>query len=422
MNILIIGSGGREHALAWKIAQSPAVKTIWVAPGNAGTANEEKTQNISIESTDLSALLKFALEKAIDLTIVGPEAPLALGIVDIFRENHLPCFGPTKAAAQLETSKAFSKNFMMRHHIPTALYATFTELEAARRYIHTQNFPIVIKEDGLAAGKGVVIAHSKAEATEALQVMFSRKNHVVIEEFLEGEEASFIVITDGQSILPLATSQDHKALKDGDLGPNTGGMGAYSPAPVVTQALHQTIMDTIIRPTIDGMAQEGVPYQGFLFAGLMIHKSGNVNVLEYNCRLGDPETEVILPRLQSDLVPLCQAVLENRLQDCCIEWDSRTALGVVLAMEGYPNTYPQGLPISGLDHVLPNQKIFHAGTRVQLNQTVTAGGRVLCITGMGDSIQEAQKSAYDAVNRVSWEGKYYRKDIGYRAAISTNDG
>jgi phosphoribosylamine--glycine ligase len=422
MNILIIGSGGREHALAWKVAQSPTVKAIWVAPGNAGTAHEAKTQNIPIEATNLPALLAFAQEKAIDLTIVGPETPLGLGIVDIFREHHLPCFGPTKAAAQLETSKAFSKDFMVRHHIPTAQYETFTDFEAAKGYLDTQDFPIVIKEDGLAAGKGVVIAHSKTEAIQTLQSMFNRKNRVVIEEFLAGEEASFIVITDGQCILPLATSQDHKALREGDQGPNTGGMGAYSPAPVVTPALHQTIMDTIIRPTVDGMAKEGIPYQGFLYAGLMI-KNGSVKVLEYNCRLGDPEAEVILPRLQSELVPLCQAVLENTLHHCSIKWDARIALGVVLAMEGYPNAYPKGLPISGLNQALPkDQKIFHAGTQVQLNQTVTAGGRVLCVTGMGHSIQEAQKSAYAAVDKVSWEGKYFRKDIGYRAVRLSSAG
>lgn len=416
MNILIIGSGGREHAIAWKIAQSPKVQAVWVAPGNAGTHFEEKIQNIDIAATDISALVAFAKITPIDLTIVGPEAPLALGIVDTFRENHLRCFGPTKNAAQLESSKAFSKDFMLRHHIPTASYATFDDFETANAYLNQHALPVVIKEDGLAAGKGVVIARSLAEATSALQKMFQKKNRVVIEEFLEGEEASFIVLSDGEHVLPLATSQDHKALKDGDLGPNTGGMGAYSPAPIVTPQLHQKIMETVIVPTIEGMAAEGNFYQGFLYAGLMITKSGQIKVLEYNCRLGDPETEAILPRMQSDLVPLCEAVLDKKLNTQEITWDPRTALGVVLAMTGYPDDYPKGLPISGLDQPLPDgQKVFHAGTQLKGNQVVTAGGRVLCVVGMGSSVKTAQESAYAAAEKIKWDGIYYRKDIGYRA-------
>lgn len=416
MNILVIGSGGREHALAWKIAQSPKVKAIWVAPGNAGTSLEEKIQNIDIAATDISSLVAFAKTTPIDLTIVGPEAPLALGIVDTFRENNLRCFGPTKAAAQLESSKAFSKDFMLRHHIPTASYATFDDFEAANAYLERHTLPVVIKEDGLAAGKGVVIAYSLAEATAALEKMFQKINRVVIEEFLEGEEASFIVLSDGEHILPLATSQDHKALKDGDLGPNTGGMGAYSPAPIVTPQLHQLIMETVITPTIKGMAAEGNLYQGFLYAGLMITKDGQIKVLEYNCRLGDPETEAILPRMQSDLVPLCQAVLDKTLNRQEIAWDRRLALGVVLAMTGYPDDYPQGLLISGLDQpLLDGQKIFHAGTQLKNDQVVTAGGRVLCVVGMGTSVKSAQESAYAAAEKIKWDGIYYRKDIGYRA-------
>jgi phosphoribosylamine--glycine ligase len=415
MNILIIGSGGREHALAWKVAQSNLVKTVWVAPGNAGTAKEPNISNAAIEATDIEALVNFAKQNEIGLTIVGPEAPLALGIVDIFRAHNLRCFGPTKAAAQLESSKAFSKDFMIRHHIPTAHYTSFETLESANEYINQQSFPIVIKEDGLAAGKGVVIVHSATEATQTLQKMFKQKNRVVIEEFLTGEEASFIVISDGKHVLPLATSQDHKALYEGDKGPNTGGMGAYSPAPLVNPELHEKIMQTVIMPTIEGMTAEGSPYQGFLYAGLMISKTGEIKVLEYNCRLGDPETEVILPRMQSDLVPLCQAVLDQSLSTCHIQWDPRTALGVVLAMQGYPDSYPKGATILGLDQSLPNeQKIFHAGTQLDGEQIATSGGRVLCVVGMGNSIKEAQKCAYEAVDTISWDGIYFRKDIGYK--------
>jgi phosphoribosylamine---glycine ligase len=416
MNILIIGSGGREHALAWKVAQSPLVKSIWVAPGNPGTALEPKTTNVAISATDIEKLLDFARQQSIDLTIVGPEAPLALGIVDLFSKNHLPCFGPTQKAAQLESSKAFSKAFMLRHDIPTASYQTFDNLKAAENYIEQQTFPIVIKEDGLAAGKGVVIAESITEGKAALAKMFTQPNRVVIEEFLTGEEASFIVITDGKQVLPLATSQDHKRLGEGDTGPNTGGMGAYSPAPIVNDALHHTIMETIIWPTIQGMAKEGIVYQGFLYAGLMINKQGEPKVLEYNCRLGDPEAEVILPRLTSDLIPLCKAATEQSLDAHTIEWNPETAVGIVLAMSGYPNSYPKGRPIEGLKKPLKTgQKIFHAGTDIQNNQIVSAGGRVLCVTGMGDSIEKAQKNAYAAADEIHWDGKYCRRDIGHRA-------
>jgi phosphoribosylamine--glycine ligase len=418
MNVLIIGKGGREHALAWKAAQSPKVNTVWVAPGNAGTAQEEKVKNVAISPTDIQALLAFAKQHAIDLTIVGPEIALALGIVDIFHEHHLPCFGPTQKAAQLESSKVFSKAFMQRHHIPTAAYQTFDNLAAASAYVTQQNFPLVIKEDGLAAGKGVIIAESKEQALDALQKMFNQKNRVIIEEFLMGEEASFIVVSDGKHILPLATSQDHKRIGEGDTGLNTGGMGAYSPAPVVTPALHKTIMETIILPTLHGLAKEGITYQGFLYAGLMITSAGEPKVLEFNCRLGDPEAEVILPRLKSDLVTLCQAALKQTLNQYVAEWDPRFALGVVLAMEGYPGDYAEGALISGLEQTLvENQKIFHAGTETKANNVITAGGRVLCITGMGESIEKAKKSAYSAVDKIHWTGKYYRKDIGYRALL-----
>lgn len=416
MNILIIGNGGREHALAWKAAQSPQVNTVWVAPGNAGTALEEKVKNTAILPTDIQALLAFAKQQMIDLTIVGPEAALALGIVDLFHAHHLPCFGPTQKAAQLESSKAFSKAFMVRHNIPTAHYKTFDNFADANAYASQQSFPLVIKEDGLAAGKGVVIVESAAHALETLQKMFKQNNRVIIEEFLTGEEASFIVVSDGKYILPLATSQDHKTIGEGDTGANTGGMGAYSPAPVITPELHKIIMQTIIEPTIQGMAEEGMVYQGFLYAGLMISAHGEPKVLEFNCRLGDPETEVILPRLKSDLVMLCQSALQQKLNHYLIEWDPRFALGVVLAMKGYPDDYAKGAVISGLEQSLAkDQKIFHAGTQTKANHVVTAGGRVLCVTGLGNSLKEAQQNAYIVVDKIQWSGRYYRKDIGHRA-------
>lgn len=422
MKILIIGSGGREHALAWKVAQSASVQTIFVAPGNAGTAQENKTQNIAIPTEDLSALINFAQEQAIDLTIVGPEAPLVAGIVEQFGQVGLPCFGPTSAAAQLEGSKTFAKNFLSRHRIPTAHYASFTEVAAATAYIRQQGTPIVIKADGLAAGKGVVVAFTIEQAIAAVQDMLGNQvfgqagQRVVIEDYLVGEEASFICMVDGEHILPMATSQDHKARDDGDKGPNTGGMGAYSPAPVITPALHARIMAEIIEPTVRGMAADGHPYTGFLYAGLIIDKQGNPQVLEYNCRLGDPETQPIMLRLQSDLVELCLAALDKRLHEVKIQWDERSALGVVLAAAGYPGNYTKGATIEGLleANALAG-KIFHAGTVATAGQILTAGGRVLCACALGETVRAAQTQAYRLVKTIHWDGLYYRTDIGYRA-------
>jgi phosphoribosylamine--glycine ligase len=422
MKILIIGSGGREHALAWKIAQSALVQTIFVAPGNAGTAPENKTQNIAIPAEDLSALVTFAQEQAIDLTIVGPEAPLVAGIVEQFQQIGLHCFGPTSAAAQLEGSKTFAKNFLNRHGIPTANYASFTEVAAAMTYIRQQGTPIVIKADGLAAGKGVVVAFTVEQALAAVQGMLANQlvgeagQRVVIEDYLVGEEASFICMVDGEHILPMATSQDHKARDDGDKGPNTGGMGAYSPAPVITPALHARIMAEIIEPTVRGMATEGYPYTGFLYAGLMIDKQGNPKVLEYNCRLGDPETQPIMLRLQSDLVELCLAALDKRLHEVQIRWDEQAALGIVLAAGGYPGNYTKGTIIQGLPEANSLAgKIFHAGTVAKAGQILTAGGRVLCACALGETVQAAQTQAYRLVKAIHWEGMYYRTDIGHRA-------
>lgn len=422
MKILIVGSGGREHALAWKVAQSASVQTIWVAPGNAGTAQEDKTQNIAIPATDLSALVNFAQEQAIDLTIVGPEAPLVAGIVEQFQQVGLPCFGPTSVAAQLEGSKTFTKNFLSRHQIPTANYASFTEVAAATTYIRQQNLPIVIKADGLAAGKGVVIAFTVEQAIAAVQDMLTNQRfgeagqRVIIEDYLIGEEASFICMVDGEHILPMATSQDHKARDDGDKGPNTGGMGAYSPAPVITPTLHARIMTEIIEPTVRGMAAAGYPYTGFLYAGLMIDKQGNPQVLEYNCRLGDPETQPIMLRLQSDLVELCLAAVDKRLHEVKIQWDERAALGVVLAAGGYPDNFAKGAIIQGLSEANSLAgKIFHAGTVATAGQILTAGGRVLCACALGESVRVAQTQAYRLVKAIHWEGMYYRTDIGHRA-------
>ncbi|BAP54421.1 phosphoribosylamine--glycine ligase [Thioploca ingrica] len=422
MKILIIGSGGREHALAWKVAQSASVQTIFVAPGNAGTAQEDKTQNIPIPADDLSALVNFAQQQAIDLTIVGPETPLVMGIVEQFQQVGLPCFGPTSAVAQLEGSKTFAKNFLNRHRIPTAYYASFTEVDAAITYIRQQGTPIVIKADGLAAGKGVVVAFTAEQAIAAVQAMLGNQlfgeagQRVVIEDYLVGEEASFICMVDGEHILPMATSQDHKARDDGDKGPNTGGMGAYSPAPVITPALHARIMAEIIEPTVRGMAADGYPYTGFLYAGLMIDKQGNPKVLEYNCRLGDPETQPIMLRLQSDLVELCLATLDKRLHKVTTRWDERAALGVVLAAGGYPNDYTKGATIQGLPAANNLAgKIFHAGTVEKAGQILTAGGRVLCACALGETVREAQTQAYRLVKAIHWEGMYYRTDIGYRA-------
>ncbi|KAF0191986.1 MAG: phosphoribosylamine--glycine ligase [Gammaproteobacteria bacterium] len=422
MNVLIIGSGGREHALAWKAAQSSKVTRVYVAPGNAGTASEPRIENVPVPADDIDALKAFAQKNAIGLTIVGPEVPLVAGIVDIFRAAGLPCFGPTKAAAQLEGSKAFTKDFLARHRIPTAAYGVFSEIAPAIAYIKKHGTPIVIKADGLAAGKGVVIAGNEREAIAAVDSMLAGNafgaagSRVVIEEFLDGEEASFIVMVDGKHILPLATSQDHKARDNGDTGPNTGGMGAYSPAPVVTREIHDRVMRDVIEPTVRGMAADGHPYTGFLYAGLMIDGDGTPKVLEYNCRFGDPETQPIMMRLNSDIVVLCQQALAGRLNDARVVWDDRVALGVVMAAGGYPETYRKGDVISGLDRdALPDTKVFHAGTAERNGRIVTAGGRVLCVCALADTVRDAQTLAYQMVDRIQWQGAYYRTDIGHRA-------
>ncbi|GEM_PF-7551 len=420
--VLVIGSGGREHALAWKLAKSSQVKEVFVAPGNAGTAQEAKVTNVPIAANDLPGLVSFAKEKNIDFTLVGPEVPLVAGVVDTFQAAGLRCFGPTRSAAQLEGSKAFSKEFLQRHQIPTAAYGVFTDVAAAQTYIREQGAPIVIKADGLAAGKGVILAQTESEACQAVSNMlagnaFGEAGHrVVIEEFLQGEEASFICMVDGKHILPMATSQDHKARDAGDTGPNTGGMGAYSPAPVVTAEIHQRIMREVIEPTVYGMEIEGHPYVGFLYAGVMITADGTPKVLEFNCRLGDPETQPIMLRLRSDLLELCEAALDKRLHRAQAEWDEQVALGVVLAAGGYPGVYEKGkvidFPKKNFSH---KYKIFHAGTAVQDEQIVSDGGRVLCACALGKSVQEAQQRAYDLVQQIHWEGMYFRPDIGYRA-------
>lgn len=422
MNVLIVGAGGREHALAWKAAQNPAVETVFVAPGNAGTATDSKLRNLAIDPMDFSALAEFAQDNAVALTIVGPEAPLVAGLVDYFTERNLPCFGPSKGAAQLEGSKAFTKDFLARHNIPSAAYQSFTEVAPALAYLRAQGAPIVIKADGLAAGKGVIVAQTLAEAEAAVEDMLSGNAfgdagcRVVIEEFLEGEEASFIVICDGENVVPMATSQDHKRAGDGDSGPNTGGMGAYSPAPVVTDAVYQRIMQEVILPTVKGMAAEGNRYQGFLYAGLMIDGEGAPKVIEYNCRFGDPETQPILLRLRSDLVELCQAALQGTLDQCTTDWDPRPAVGVVLAAGGYPESYQKGHVIHGLDKAAElSGKVFHAGTQLREQQVVTNGGRVLCATALGSTVTEAQQNAYALADCISWQDVYLRRDIGYRA-------
>ena len=422
MNVLIIGSGGREHALAWKAAQSPQVEKVFVAPGNAGTLLDNKLANVSLDILDFSRLADFAEANDVGLTIVGPEVPLVAGIVDFFKERNLPCFGPTKGAAQLEGSKAFTKDFLARHKIPTAEYQNFTEVEPALAYLREKGAPIVVKADGLAAGKGVIVAETLAQAEDAVRDMLSGNAfgdagcRVVIEEFLAGEEASFIVMVDGKNILPMATSQDHKRVGDGDTGPNTGGMGAYSPAPVVTQAVHDRVMQEIIRPTVDGMAAEGNDYTGFLYAGLMIDASGAPKVIEYNCRFGDPETQPIMLRLQSDLVELCLAALKGDLDKVTAEWDERASIGVVLAAGGYPGNYNKGDVISGLPTEEVNgEKVFHAGTINKDGMVVTSGGRVLCATALGKTVSEAQQRAYELAAKIQWDGAFYRKDIGYRA-------
>ncbi len=421
MKVLIIGGGGREHALAWKAAQSTRVETVYVAPGNAGTAREEKLENVAIGAEEIPALLAFAKEKRVGLTIVGPEAPLVAGVVNRFEAAGLRCFGPTEEAAQLEGSKAFTKDFLARHHIPTGRYQNFTETEAALAYVRQQGAPIVVKADGLAAGKGVIVAMTLAEAETAIKEMlagntFGEAGHrVVIEEFLTGEEASFICMVDGKNILPMATSQDHKRVGEGDTGPNTGGMGAYSPAPVVSDEIHARIMKEVIEPTVNGMANEGNPYTGFLYAGLMISADGTPKVIEYNCRFGDPETQPIMMRLKSDITELCDAALDKRLKSVTAEWDERVALGVVMAATGYPGSYPKGDIISGLDNDTENSKVFHAGTRIEGGHVVTAGGRVLCVSSLGATVSDAQKNAYAHVKKISWDGAFYRNDIGYRA-------
>lgn len=422
MKLLVVGSGGREHALAWKAAQSADVSEVLVAPGNAGTALEPKIRNVQLDVLDFAGLAALAKAENVALTLIGPEVPLVEGIVDYFEKEGLAVFGPSKGAAQLEGSKAFTKDFLARHNIPTAFYSVFTEVEPALAYVREKGAPIVIKADGLAAGKGVIVAMTLEEAEAAIIDMLSGNafgaagSRVVIEEFLEGEEASFIVMVDGVNVLPMATSQDHKRVGDGDTGPNTGGMGAYSPAPVVTDAVYQRAMNEVIYPTVNGMAAEGNTYVGFLYAGLMIDASGTPKVIEYNCRFGDPETQPIVLRLKSDLVKLCQAALDKKLDQVTAEWDERPAIGVVMAAENYPDDYTKGHVISGL----PKQeheavKVFHAGTAMQGEEVVTSGGRVLCVTAMGDTVAAAQVLAYQTLDKISWQGCFSRRDIGYRA-------
>ena len=419
MKILVVGSGGREHALAWKLAQSERIQTVYVAPGNGGTALDDRLKNIAI--TDPQELAQFAQQEHIALTVVGPETPLAAGIVNIFRNLGLKIFGPTKEAAQLESSKDFAKSFMQRHAIPTAEYQTFSEVNAAHDYINQKGAPIVIKADGLAAGKGVVVAMSLDEAHQAVDMMLSDNKlgdagaRVVIEEFLAGEEASFIVMVDGKNILPLATSQDHKRLQDNDEGPNTGGMGAYSPAPIVTPALHARVMREIIQPTVQGMAKDGIPFSGFLYAGLMIDDKGNPKTLEFNCRMGDPETQPIMARLKTDLVGVMEHAVNGTLDTIELEWDRRTALGVVMAAAGYPDAPRKGDVINGIPAENADSVTFHAGTALNNDQLTTSGGRVLCVVGLGDSVKVAQKQAYQVLDQIHFDGAQFRRDIGWRA-------
>jgi len=422
MKVLIIGSGGREHALAWKCAQSTDVDEVLVAPGNAGTALEATVRNVDVSSDDIEALASLARKEHIGLTIVGPEAPLVAGIVDRFTELGLPCFGPSAAAAQLEGSKAFSKDFLARHDIPTAAYQNFSELDAALVYIRQQGAPIVIKADGLAAGKGVIVAMTVEEAEQAATDMLSGNKfgdagaRIVVEEFLAGEEASFIVVTDGTNVVPMATSQDHKARDEGDVGPNTGGMGAYSPAPVVTPDIERKIMDLVIRPTLEGMRKDGNNYVGFLYAGLMIMADDTPKVIEFNCRFGDPETQPIMARLKSDLAALCKSTLDGTLGEQTTDWDPRASLGVVMAAGGYPQSYASGHVITGLDDAdSETRKVFHAGTAAGDDGVVTSGGRVLCVVGLGETVEQAAAESYAAVSRIRWDDVYYRGDIGHRA-------
>ncbi|QEA39079.1 phosphoribosylamine--glycine ligase [Pistricoccus aurantiacus] len=434
MKVLIIGGGGREHALAWKVAQSPRVEQVFLAPGNAGTRAETKLSNLELTVDDLDGLEAFVRENAIDLTIVGPEAPLVAGVVDRFQAAGLAIFGPTRAAAQLEGSKSFAKDFLTRHGIPSAAYRTFNAVEPALEYLREKGAPIVVKADGLAAGKGVIVATSEAQAQAAVRDMLEDNAfgdagaRVVIEDFLEGEEASFIVMVDGENILPMATSQDHKRAFDGDEGPNTGGMGAYSPAPVVTEAVFKRIMREVIEPTVKGMAEEGRPYRGFLYAGLMIDSRGAPRVIEYNCRFGDPETQPIMLRLRSDLAALCLAGVEGRLAEEHCEWDPRAAVGVVMASGGYPEAYRKGDVIEGLDAAASLEKeegykVFHAGTgEDDRGRVVTSGGRVLCVTALGDSVSQARELAYAGVERIHWPDAFYRRDIGHRALARETQG
>ncbi|BAS67099.1 phosphoribosylamine--glycine ligase [Bathymodiolus septemdierum thioautotrophic gill symbiont] len=420
MKILVIGGGGREHALAWQCAKFDSVEEVFVAPGNAGTKLEDKLTNVDIGVEDISALIDFSKSNNIDITIVGPEAPLVIGVVDAFQAQGLAIFGPTEAASQLEGSKAFCKDFLERNNIPTAYYDVFTEVKPAVQYVKDKGVPIVIKADGLAAGKGVIIANTQVEAEDAINDMLEGNrfgeagSRVVVEEFLVGEEASFIVMVDGKNILPMATSQDHKARDNGDKGPNTGGMGAYSPAPIVTDAIFQDVMDTVIRPTVDGMAAEGNTYTGFLYAGLMIDDNGNSKVLEYNCRFGDPETQPIMMRLKSNLADLCLLATQQKLDQASIEWDTRSAMGVVLAANGYPDAYPSG-EVIGLPADNESTKVFHAGTKMEGDNVVSSGGRVLCATALGTDTKDAQINAYALVQKIDWENAYYRTDIGFKA-------
>ena len=419
MKLLVIGGGGREHALAWKLAQSPRVQKVFVAPGNGGTATENGLENVAI--SEIPALIAFAKKEKIHLTVVGPEAPLAAGVVDAFRDAGLKIFGPTRAAAQLESSKDFAKSFMARHSIPTALHKTFSNADEAKAFVTRRGAPIVVKADGLAAGKGVVVATSVAEAHAAIDQMLTQKSlgdagaRLVVEEFLQGEEASFIVMSDGTHVLPLATSQDHKRLRDGDQGPNTGGMGAYSPAPVVTPKVHARAMREIIQPAVQGMAQDGIPYVGFLYAGLMIDKNGTPKTLEFNCRLGDPETQPIILRLKSDLLELIERALDGTLDQVEADWDRRAALGVVVAAHGYPEEPRKGDAITGIPKPEADCHVFHAGTRLDGKTLVTNGGRVLCVTALGDSVKMARARAYEALDRIRFDGMQFRKDIAYRA-------
>ena len=421
MKVLVVGGGGREHALAWKLRQSAGVTEVLVAPGNAGTATEPGLRNVNVAADDCAGLLALAQREAVDFTLVGPELPLVAGLVDDFTAAGMPCFGPSKAAAQLEGSKAFSKDFLQRHRIPTAAHATFTDVDAASDYVRNQGTPIVIKADGLAAGKGVVVATDEAQALAAVNDMlsgnvFGEAGHkVVIEEFLQGEEASFICLCDGVNAIPFASSQDHKARDDGDKGPNTGGMGAYSPAPVVTPDVHATVMREVIEPTLAGMAKDGAPYVGFLYAGLMINGEGRPKVIEFNCRFGDPEAQPVMMRLRSDLLHACQAAVAGKLADVQLQFDPRVALGVVMAAGGYPGRYESDDVISGLDKELADTKVFHAGTRQQQSEIVTAGGRVLCVVGLGEDVALAQARAYERLDLIGWRNRYFRNDIGHRA-------